>query len=68
MRQSPDPSAISHSSLKYNGKEMQMDFFKNGQIGFWQMYKEVGVDISDCSVYISCYFQKDEKYPLKRSG
>lgn len=25
-RQSPDPSAISHSSLKYDGKEMQNGF------------------------------------------
>lgn len=53
MRQSPDPSAISHSSLKYDVKEMQMGFFLNGQNSFWQMYKKVGVDISDCSVYIS---------------
>lgn len=25
-RQSPDPSAVSHSSLKYDGKEMQNGF------------------------------------------
>lgn len=43
MSPSPSPWAISHSSLKYDGKEMQMNSLKKkSQIGFWQMYKDGG--------------------------